>query len=454
MGNLFAILIFAALNFTAGFILLAFIDRERVLKRGEIAGLSYLIGSSALSVECMALWFMGQPFDKAITLAPWLILLFLSIGLLKGYLSHCLRPRPENQEGKSGFIGRIFVVCVIFMAGYILFDGFTRPVSDYDGVSIWALKAKIIYLSHPSPGEFFSVLKASFEGAHADYPLYFPFSFVWFYIFLGSFNDYLVKIVPILNLLSFALVLYSCVIRMASRRDLALMSVFVLISVKQMYDYAALATADQALGIFIFMAFAYLFIWRDSRSPVFLYISAFSTAAAYLTKNEGGVVLILYLIMLLPALLADRKKKYVEIVCLSLLALFLAWVGLKNKYKLENDVFNSRTVKNITAGNIMKRALPIAYEYQRQIFGTKKWNVVWILFFYFLITEAARRRLGAYKYVILPIFLIMAVYAAVFIMTPHDLKWHLYTAGSRLFLHVYPLAVFFIALAAREKRIV
>jgi hypothetical protein len=52
---------------------------------------------------------------------------------------------------------------------------------------------------------------------------------------------------------------------------------------------------------------------------------------------------------------------------------------------------------------------------------------------------------------LLVLAIVFAGYAAIFITTPHRLEWHLYTANARLFLQLWPGAVFMVMLLLSDS---
>jgi hypothetical protein len=59
-----------------------------------------------------------------------------------------------------------------------------------------------------------------------------------------------------------------------------------------------------------------------------------------------------------------------------------------------------------------------------------------IIFFIFLMILFYKKKRISYDFLIL--ILMLFIYIAVYIMTPHNLQWHLTTSLDRLLLHIYP----------------
>ena len=97
-----------------------------------------------------------------------------------------------------------------------------------------------------------------------------------------------------------------------------------------------------------------------------------------------------------------------------------------------------------------KRSFAILYEYQRQAFGIKYWNLSWIAFIFLAILRFKKIFSEEDRYITIPIFFILLCYTAVYLITPQDIYWHLRKSAGRLLIHVLPLVIFYIAMRVNE----
>ena len=443
----FAVTAFLGLN-----VILLF-DKKHVFSFPELAGLSYLVGMGAVSAELFFMWVFRIPPRPVFVIAPFVILTGVNLkkypALFKRLLPRTVTP-PDVSE-------LLLMAAVAFECAYTFFRSVIKPVEAYDAVAIWALKAKILFLSYPTFSGFARLVRDGFHGAHPDYPLLVPFGDVWFYIFANSFNDTLVKVVFPLGFAAFLLVFFSLLYRASGSRKLALVFTFMIASVKQFNDYATIGVADLTLGIYLWLAFAYCFMWMRKKQTAYFAVSVMCALLAFWTKNEGVLAPIL-LSLMLGGIAFYRKAvfKSSSVRILAALALMAAavvtWYGVKTGMHIGNDVVNTESLKKIEAKGVLLRPAAIAYEYQRQIFGFKKWNAAWILFLAALALKPRRRGyFPGYGYVLWPVAFFLGAYTLVYMMTPQDLGWHLKSTFSRLIIHLLPLAMFFSALWVNER---
>ena len=132
----------------------------------------------------------------------------------------------------------------------------------------------------------------------------------------------------------------------------------------------------------------------------------------------------------------------------------LAWAGFKEGRSLVNENFNLAMVNlgNLKAG--LGKIPAILYEYQKQFFGFKKWNIVWILCVLVFLTGFKSAFSKNIKYVTAALLLFAAGYSAVYIFSAVDIKFFLHSTGSRFLLHILPVAVFWMALIVHDKEFI
>jgi len=96
----------------------------------------------------------------------------------------------------------------------------------------------------------------------------------------------------------------------------------------------------------------------------------------------------------------------------------------------------------------MSRYRLVMSQFVRELFSFGGWSPTFatplLLFFYFLLLGSNVKKKDAAATsiaVLLPVFM-MVGYFFVYILSPHDLAWHLDSSLNRLFLQVWPLAIF------------
>jgi len=429
----------------------------------EQSGLSYLFGMGIISLQIFLMGACGISYTRVNVLAPWVFI--AAINVLMSVRRHSDRknrdtshfPVLKKRIGKWD-VSLFFLIAL--QTAYNAFRALMRPIESYDAVAIHALKAKVIYLSGGVGENFFGNISSFFQGAHPDYPLLIPLSQAWVYTFLGNLNDILVKMIFPIFYLSFILVFYAVLKRITKSRLTALLFTFLLATVKQFSDYSTIGYTDLETGIYFAIGLFYLYLWFQEKEARFLAISLISSVLCLWTKNEGMLLALINVSVFLFYTLANiAKSKNRRILPFLLYAgvlacAILAWTGFKESRGLVNENFN---LSMVSAGNLkvgLGKVPGILYEYQKQFFGFKKWNIIWILSFLVFLTGFKAAFSKNIKYVTAALFLFSIGYSAVYIFSAVDIKFFLHSTGSRFLLHILPVAVFWMALIIHEKRFI
>ena len=451
---LFTIIGFALATSFVGFNIVAACDKRCVLDKPELAGLSYLFGIGAISIEIFLFYISGIKLTTFYIILPWVILSIVNIPRYKVM---------ANSPAGSGItrltiVEKALIAMIALLIAYAFLMAMVRPIESYDSVAIWSLKAKVLYLTRAAPSDFFTALKMKFDGAHPDYPLLVPLSEVWFYIFRNNFNDLLVKVIFPLNFMAFLVLFYVFLRKALSGRTLALTFTFMLASIRQFSNYATNGYADLQMAIYASLTFLALYLWIRGKGDAYLPVAFFSCVFAFWTKNEGAVVLLGFILVLAFQILGKIKngKRAIEkyrgaILAAAILGtLFTAWSLFKGKMGLQNDIVNAQVLIKYNIADTLGRLAAIFYEYQRQAFGIKYWNLAWVLFILASVFGFRKLFSEERRYLTIPIFFILLCYTVIYLITPQDLVWHLRRSASRLLIHILPLALFYVALETRR----
>jgi hypothetical protein len=261
-----------------------------------------------------------------------------------------------------------------------------------------------------------------------------------------------------MNFLAFLAVFYVFLKKAVANRFLALICVFMLASIRQFSNYAANGYADMPMAIYGSITFLGLYLWIKEKAPAYFWTAFFSAIFAMWAKNEGAVVLLGFITVLMIHIFSRNKAggevkvsyKGAVFAAGLLVALFISWSIFKASIHIHDDVVNSSTFTHINLLGLFKRSLAIFYEYQRQAFGVKYWNLAWIIFIGLAVYKASGSFSKENRFIMIPFFLILLCYTTVYFITPNDVTWQLRTTMSRLLIHILPLAVFYIALQTKR----
>ncbi|MFH1753511.1 MAG: glycosyltransferase family 39 protein [Candidatus Omnitrophota bacterium] len=342
------------------------------------ASLAFGIGMGAVSLEMLIFYFFGLSLTLINLLLPWAPVVIC--GFI--FSNKSIKPARGIPAGLTLF-EKLLLAGIAFQLALIFFRAFLKPLESFDSIAMYAMKSKIIFLSGMIPRDFFTSITQRLP--NPDYPLLLPLVEVWVYTFLGKISDLLVKAVFPSYLLSFLIIFYSLLKRVVSRKG-ALLFTFILATIPQFINFATVGYADIILAYYYSIGAIYLYLWIKERRTADLVISGIFSGFAVLTKNEGMMLFLVNIILLAWYLVKGFNRDLLKKAAIyAVIALMIAgpWLIIRSSNGLENDLLKFKEMGPQRFFDTFKRLdrVPlILYEYQKQFFGPKKWNIVWIIF--------------------------------------------------------------------------
>jgi 4-amino-4-deoxy-L-arabinose transferase-like glycosyltransferase len=365
----------------------------------EFLSFSFFTGIGVISCQLFLYFLLGIRFTF------WNIIYLPGACFIFIVLYFIFKKKPSNWDFKAlvplSFSEKLILAGLLLQVLYVFYITLPRPVDSYDALWNYALKARIFYFSQGIPEGFFSWGGATV--GNVDYPLMLPFLMTWVYIFIG-FNDLIVtNVMPVIYV--FFLVLLYFLLRRFFDRKYALFGVFVLATIQQIANYAAIMYAELLLLVFVTTAFLYFMHYINSNDRAYIMLASCSFGFSLLVKIEAIVFVFAFLFCM--ALLLIKKnlsgKKHilrdlaVSIVIISVIA--GPWLVFKHYRGLTSVAIDiagltpERLISNI------KETPILLYELQKQVFGPKKWNIFWMAVILILIFKNKKLFKGSCFYI-------------------------------------------------------
>lgn len=438
-----------------GFNIVTFFDRKKHLGLLESIGLSFPLGIGLISIEMFILGLLGIKFKINSILIPWIAFIIYNVifsrAQFKRKINFKIKPFSNFEKVIFSFIS--------FEVIYTFFRALIKPIEAYDSVAIYALKSKILYLAGTLPRDFFDKIANNFHGAHPDYPMLVPLSEAWFYVFTNNFNDFAVKFIFPTYFLSFAVIFYFTLKKISGNRFTALLFTFILISIKQFNDYATIGVADLILAINFSLSLLYLYLWMSNNKRIYIAVSLLYALLSIWTKNEGLLLTAINTVVLSMFFIRDKSKEMkkipilIFIYFLVIFSVVCGWSYYKGSLGLVNENFNCSMLSFNAFISNTNKLLPIIYEFQKQIFGFKKWNILWILICFLFVAKLKYALSGRRLYFSLTMLLFFIGYTFMYLFSVVEIRYFTRTTTSRFLLHILPVCVFWIALMIKDDNI-
>lgn len=328
------------------------------------------------------------------------------------------------------FIGSAALSCLIF-ANYVI----SRPQGALDAWSIWNRAARFI---HRDPENWIATLSPDLPLLrHADYPLLVPLNVAWGWDVLG--NETLR--IPMVQggLFTFAAIfLMFGALALTKSVGQASLAAVTLMAASGIVPSGTSLVADVPLSYFILASAALMYLFTFRNDYPLLTLSGFMAGLAAWTKNEGLIFVVAGFIGLIIASPLNVRRGFAHY--LAGLAIPLLIVVYFKSLAPPNDL-----AANSGADVFEKIADPARYEAILVSFvsGVFKREAVFLFIYMLIMADGSlRSRRKGISVLAALIVLQMLGYAAVYLVTPYDLSWHLFTSQQRLIFHVIPLAIF------------
>ena len=340
----------------------------------------------------------------------------------------------------------------------MIFQSITNPHGQWDAIAIWNMRARFLFRGGDNWADGFSNAMS-----HTDYPLLLSGFVARSWNYVGNDN----VLVPIAIGMIFTLatlgLMYTSLSVLRNKIQ-GLLASMMLLGAPIFVLYGVSQYADVSLG-FYFLATFSLFCLTDVLPKLryeLILLAGFSASLSAWTKNEGLLFVLAILAARVVVLFVMRewKKTLQDVLCfiLGLLPVMLIILYFKTELAGPSDFFlNQNYSLTIAKATDMSRYLMIAKAFLGGIyhFSNLIFSPVILLALYIAIIgiKIEKNQLPGLFTSLIALGFMMLGYFSVYIITPHDLKWHLDTSVYRLILQLWPsfLFVYFLIVSPPEE---
>jgi hypothetical protein len=445
-----------AITFIGCNVLYLFSGRSmRKLSIPEALAVSYGLGIGLVSLEMLLFYMLGIGYSVRSVLSPWIILIAVNLFRYARERKGCAgEGRPSPGPGKFGVLDTFLAGGIAFEVAYAFFRALIKPIEAYDAIAIYAIRSKIFYLAGSVPADYFASLAKLFP--HADYPLNIQLIEAFLYTSMGSLNEALVKAIFPLFFAAILCVLYFAIRRFASR-TYALIFTFILAGVPHFNNYATNAYLEVPLAFYVLVAGLYLLRWIAEEGHFgYLALSAAFAGLAGWTKNEGLLYCVIYTAILSAVTVSRwkriRAKDIFSLAAYSgiILLIVLPWAAVKAKWHIANDEIMLANINPFNLAKQVPKLGTIGYELQKQLFGPKKWNILWPAFIAAVLVYFRKAVRMPARFVLAVILMALGGYVLFYMISYVDVAFFASKTWARFMLDFLPLAVYLLALLLKD----
>ena len=430
---------------------------------------SHLLLKSALSTG-FGLGAFSLVFFLALSLSLSILLLFdvLVLAALLGVLlwrrfRHPAEARAEiPPEGEANSGGRIrpALACAFGVALIgALYASTARAVasphgSGWDAFAIWNLRARFLFHNTAHWRDAFTALH---PWSHPDYPLLLPAAIAHFWNLLGRVSPWVPAAIGLAFTFSTVALLFSGLSILRGRTQ-AMLGSTLLLATPFFIEQGASQYADVPLGFFVLATIALLCLHQEAaaHNSGWLALAGLAAAFAAWTKNEGLLFFCAIGVSQMMVLIrrAGRPSpSQAAPMLLAALPVLLVIAYFKLRIAPAGDLFSGHAA---TVHKLMdlSRYGAILRWYGKELLRFGHWLLVpgtlLLAAYYFLVGgTVGMKGEAALRTSLLALGLTLAGYAVIYLITPYDLYWHLRFSLNRLFLQLWPSAIFLFFMTVR-----
>ena len=387
-------------------------------------------------------------------MAVQLILLLCGIFLTwRNWKNNPLVPERFSLTRLHKALLGIFALLLLITASAYIIYAIMTPTGRFDAWMIYNRTARFLYRD---PAHWQNTLSPELYWLfHADYPLLIPVNVAGAWNTLGSEIMRAPQAQSMYFLIGIFCVLMGALAHLRTTGQ-SLLGGITLLAIPILYYTAAREEADLAVAFFILATISLLFLFVQERRSILLVLAGLSAGFAAWTKNEGLLFLLTGGFAWLVMLYRQGQLKELKWFLLGLALPLAVIVYFKLFLTPPNDLFDpsgsTGTFDRILDG---ERYAMIAKSFLDQFITFGDGTVTpWLLVIlgFILGPEFSQNRRQPTLMAFSAIFLQLAGYFFIYVITPHDLNWHLRTSIYRLIIHIFPalLFVFFVSLTDPE----
>ncbi len=444
--NFVAVLGAASVIFCAGFGALRLIGIPNDRSNPEF-GFSWILGTGIVS---LLIWIFGLlitgPLLPGVVAICCLLLFFLGWKISPGWGP--VLPNSCQLRTIDVVLGAVLIVEIvaIFYLSYVHTLG-------TDGILNWEIKARYAYANNGAlPPSYFQDSGRAFS--HPAYPLGISNTVLWLYFWLGDTNQFWAKTIFALFYASGAALLIAIGTQLTGRRTSGLVAAVLLFFVPQMSvasGSALVGYADFPLSAFYLATIGSLLVACGRDDP--RWFGVYGACLAFLPwiKAEGAVLFVIAAFCGAFVILCQKRSRAHFLALVPGGFILLAWhTYLAYMHAVASRDFVSINLSTLRAN--IHRFGPISARFVSELANTQLWSVFWLLTVVAAVLFVCKYRNLTTAVLLTAIITPIGIYLFSYVFSAWpDYVAHMDLSISRLLMHIAPLGLLMIGIAASES---
>lgn len=358
----------------------------------------------------------------------------------------------------SQYLWVLFYTAIFISALLFILLSLKSPHGEWDAWAIWNLRARFIFRG----SEYWhSAFSQYMDWSHPDYPLFLPITISRIWTFSKAESVFVPNMIAFLFTFGTIGLLVSAVSYFRGSFQALLSGVF-LMSIYTYIRIGASQFADIPLSFFILstlILLACFHLGANEKKIHFLFLSGLTSGLAAWTKNEG----ILFILCVIISHLIFMRQEYWKYSFKNLVAFFSGAIPIiavvlyfKLRFSPSTDIFFENSYQSILHKILdPSRYVTVLKAYASDIYKLFGLKSLFIIGMIAACGISKNRQLKFVAFLLSSIlFLQLMGYFFIYIITPHDINWHLRSSLNRLLVQLLPGFIFIIFLMLETTDIV
>ena len=353
----------------------------------------------------------------------------------------------KKSENKRSLFNYMVIILFCLIAILSLYKSLQFPDGRWDAIAMWNFRAKFLALGNENWNRMYF---ETFDYSHRDYPLFLPCIIARGYNYIGKIDTF----IPMFFSWFFTIICFILpylYLKKLKNKYLAVLTVCILSFSPTFINYGCVQYADTPLAMFVLLSLYEFILWNEGNKNL-PWIGMLFAGLCIWTKNEGIPWFISYSLFVFYCLykkdvyFTTSIKKFIKLVT-ALLPIFISVLFVRYFARSENDIVFGLLdrLKQIFDIERYKIIMPYYWLFFKQHF--------WTLFIpIYLLTGFIDKKYNKYKYFLHIILLMFLIYLFVYLVTPHDLFWHVDSSFDRIASVFLPSLLFLGCLLFDYKR--
>jgi hypothetical protein len=375
-------------------------------------------------------------------------------------------PSPVNSLSMSGgLLLLLLAASLISSAGSFYALCAARPHGNWDAWAMWNMKARFFYLGHEN---WRLAVCDEVSGVRPDYPFFLPLTVARFWADGASEGTIASRMIAALYTGLVVLILIAGVARVRGIATAAL-ACLVLLGANFFVLEGASQYADIEFSAFMLSAIVLLTMATHARhgaNRLWALTGLLAGCAAW-TKNEGLILCLAVCAAIITTCVVRKRIQHALVRCgmflLGAAPFLLCVLSTKLAFAWRNDVFEDQTFSGAAQSLTDPARYRLFWQWLIELFPQYIDTRLFVLLAAFGLLARVSTRRSAHSgetppgpdlsTATLTLVFVSGCYAFIYLITPHDLGWHMRTSLSRLVLHLWPsvLLVLFCAMPSLDE---